>query len=110
MTLQSYIYFREREREKKKKEFPVLTPSAHTSEITVQHHAEFKQWGDSDPDSVTSDSDRLRFIFSFLPSPLFAFISLSSLNESLRRWGQTHTKAWQCTVPLLSAELSAAQS
>lgn len=62
---------------KKKSEFPVLTPSMHTTEITAQHHAEFKQWGNSAGDSVTSDSDRLRFFFSVF-SPLCFYFSVLS--------------------------------
>lgn len=42
--------------------------------------------------------------FFSLCSLLFAFISLSFLNKSLRRWGRTHTKAWQCTILLLSGK------
>ncbi len=52
-------------------------PRSHTNttEITALHHAEFKQWGDSDGDSVTSDSERLRFIFLFcLRSSLLLFL------------------------------------
>ena len=82
------MYFREGGKEKKKSFL-----RSHTTEITVQHHTEFKQWGDSAGDSVTSDSDRLRFIFSLSVFSLSAFISLSFLNESLRGWGRTHTKA-----------------
>lgn len=66
---QCYMYFREsgteREREEKK-EFPVFASHpacTYFTEITVQHHAEFKQWGNSAGDSVTSDSDRLWFSF-----------------------------------------------